>query len=166
MLLADAGIETEEDSRRDFDHGVFIPLKVSFPQATIPILQLSLQSGLDPAEHLAVGRAIRPVRDDNIAIIGSGLSFHNLGALGNPAMDEPAAVFDQWLTKTLCESSPAERASGLRNWLAAPHARACHPREEHLLPLMVTAGAAGDDPGHHVFSGRIWGKAVSGYHFN
>jgi aromatic ring-opening dioxygenase catalytic subunit (LigB family) len=165
-LLAAAGIDSDEDAGRDFDHGVFIPLKVSFPQADIPILQLSLQSGLDPARHLAVGRALRAVRDDNIAIIGSGLSFHNLAALGDPAMNEPAAVFDRWLTKTLCECSPAQRAAGLTRWSAAPHARACHPREEHLLPLMVAVGAAGDDPGQHVFGGRIWGKAVSGYHFN
>ncbi len=165
-LLAAAGIESDADPRRDFDHGIFIPMKVSFPRADIPILQLSLQAGLDPAHHLAIGRALRPLRDENIAIIGSGLSFHNLRDLGNPALNGPAAEFDQWLTHSLCESPPLERAAALRRWAAAPHARACHPREEHLMPLMVAAGAAAEDPGRHVFAGHIWGKAVSAYQFD
>jgi aromatic ring-opening dioxygenase catalytic subunit (LigB family) len=165
-LLARAGIESDEDKERDFDHGIFIPLKVSFPQADIPILQLSLQAGLDPARHLAIGRALMPLRDLNIAIIGSGLSFHNLGRLADPSMNPAAAEFDRWLTHALCESPALERAAALIGWSAAPHARACHPREEHLLPLMVAAGAAGEDPGRHVFSGRIWGKAVSAYQFD
>jgi aromatic ring-opening dioxygenase catalytic subunit (LigB family) len=165
-LLKNAGIDSGEDDQRGFDHGIFIPLKVSFPEARIPIVQLSLQTGLDPAQHIAIGRALAPLRDANIVVIGSGLSFHNLAALGNPAMSEPAARFDQWLTHTVCELPPDERAANLARWSsAAPHARQCHPREEHLLPLMVAAGAAGDDAGRHVFSGTIWGKAVSGYQF-
>jgi len=165
-LLAGAGIESDEDKHRDFDHGIFIPLKVSFPHADIPILQLSLQSGLDPARHLAIGHALSPLREENVAIIGSGLSFHNLGALTDPRFNRPAAEFDHWLTHTLCESPPRDRTELLTRWLTAPHARACHPREEHLMPLMVAAGAAGADGGKHVFGGHIWGKAVSAYHFS
>lgn len=165
-LLADAGIASDTDMRRDFDHGVFIPLKVSFPLADIPILQLSLQLGLDPARHLAIGKALMPLRDDNIAIIGSGLSFHNLAALGNPTFNRPAAEFDRWLTHALCEVSPAERVSALSHWTAAPHARACHPREEHLMPLMVAVGAAGEDPGRHAFAGQVFGKPMSAYQFD
>jgi len=165
-MLQSAGIESDEDTQRDFDHGIFIPMKVSFPSANIPIVQLSLQRGLDPARHLAIGRALMPLREDNVAIIGSGLSFHNLGALADPAMNRPAAEFDQWLTDTLCDSPPIERTRGLTRWLSAPYARACHPREEHLMPLMVVAGAAGEDTGRHVFAGHIWGKAVSAYHFD
>jgi aromatic ring-opening dioxygenase catalytic subunit (LigB family) len=164
-LLADAGIESGEDTERNYDHGVFVPLKVAFPDADIPILQLSLQAGLDPAFHIAMGKALASLRDENIPIIGSGLSFHNLRALGDPRVNAPAAAWDQWLTHTLCEETPAEREQDMIDWEKAPGARICHQEEEHLLPLMVAVGAAGEDPGHHVFSGSIFGKAVSAYHF-
>ncbi|MTJ79416.1 MAG: dioxygenase [Telmatospirillum sp.] len=163
-LLEGAGIASDEDPARGYDHGVFVPLKVAFPDADIPILQLSLQKGLDPARHIAIGRALEPLRDANVAVIGSGLSFHNLGGLGDPALNRSATAFDEWLTDAV-QKPAAERGSALEAWSAAPGARASHPREEHLLPLMVAAGAAGDDPGRQVFSGAIWGKAVSAYHF-
>lgn len=165
-LLAEAGIESDEDSTRDYDHGIFIPLKVSFPEADIPILQLSLQTDLDPAQHIAIGKALASLREENILVIGSGLSFHNLRALGDPRVDMPAEAFDHWLTETLCNVPPAERESRLAQWAQAPYARLCHPREEHLLPLMVAVGAASGSNGRQTFSGKIWGKAVSAYHFN
>jgi len=164
-LLAAAGIESGEDDTRDYDHGVFIPMKVSFPDADIPILQLSLQRDLDPARHIAIGRALAPLRDENILIIGSGLSFHDLRALGDARANAPAKAFDDWLTDTLVDGPVAEREPKLVEWANAPAARVAHPREEHLLPLMVAAGAGHGEPGHHVFSGTIWGKAVSAYHF-
>ncbi len=165
QLLAAAGIESDEEYDRNYDHGIFIPMKVAFPEADIPILQLSLQTRLEPKFHMAVGKAIAALRAENVVIIGSGLSFHNLSALGDPRMDAPAAEFDRWLTRTLCEEPAEAREAGLAEWLKAPAARLCHPREEHLLPLMVAVGAADGDPGHHAFSGTIWGKAVSAYHF-
>jgi len=164
-LLGAAGIECDEELNRGYDHGIFIPLKVSFPNADIPILQLSLQAGLDPARHIAMGRALAVLRDENVLVIGSGLSFHNLSAFGAPAVHAPAAQFDQWLTHTVCETPPAEREMRLSRWSLAPYARLCHPREEHLLPLMVAVGAAAGDAGSHAFSGTIWGKAISAYHF-
>lgn len=164
-LLTQAGIESAEELRRGYDHGIFVPLKVSFPNADIPILQLSLQAGLDPGRHLAIGRAISAVRDDNVTVIGSGLSFHNLSALGSPAANLPSSEFDRWLTHTLCEVSAAEREAGLSQWSLAPGARISHPREEHLLPLMVAAGAAGGDAGRREFTGKIFGKTISAYHF-
>jgi aromatic ring-opening dioxygenase catalytic subunit (LigB family) len=164
-LLTGAGIESDEDLNRGYDHGIFIPLKVCFPDADIPILQLSLQSGLDPARHMAIGRALAVLRDENVLVIGSGLSFHNLSALGSPSVREPAAKFDRWLTQTVCEVPSSEREARLSQWSLAPFARVCHPREEHLLPLMVAAGAAAGDAGRHAFSGTIWGKAISAYHF-
>ena len=164
-LLADAGIESDEELARGYDHGIFIPLKVAFPDADIPILQLSLQRGLDPARHIAIGRALAGVRAENIAVIGSGLSFHNLGALPDPRFDRPAQDFDRWLTDTLCEASTDERERRLERWSEAPAARLCHPREEHFLPLMVAVGAASEEKGRQAFSGTIWGKAVSAYHF-
>lgn len=164
-LLAEAGIESGEDARRDYDHGVFIPLKVAYPEADVPILQLSLQIGLDPARHIAIGKAIGRIRDENVAIIGSGLSFHNLRALGDPRATVPAEDFDRWLTTVLCDGPLAERENRLAHWDEAPGARICHPREEHLLPLMVAAGAASGESGRRAFHGSIWGKAVSAYHF-
>jgi len=157
-LLGDCDSETE----RGFDHGIFVPLKLSFPDADIPILQLSLQQGLDPKRHLEIGRKLAGLRDDNILIIGSGLSFHNLRALGDSRFDEAATAFDDWLFEAC--TSPV-RESALAEWSAAPGARLAHPREEHLLPLMVAAGAGGDDPCRRTFSGKIWGKAVSAFQF-
>jgi aromatic ring-opening dioxygenase catalytic subunit (LigB family) len=164
-LLADAAIECDMETERGYDHGVFVPLKVSYPDADMPILQLSLQQGLDPARHVAIGRALAPLRNDNIAIIGSGLSFHNLRALGDSRFDAPAAAFDDWLNQVLCEDPADRREAALSRWAAAPAARLAHPREEHLLPLMVAAGAGAGDPCRRVFSGRIWGKAVSAFQF-
>jgi aromatic ring-opening dioxygenase catalytic subunit (LigB family) len=164
-LLAKAGIETDRDLKRDYDHGIFVPLKVAFPDADIPILQLSLQNGLDPARHIAIGKALASVRDENIAVIGSGLSFHNLRALGDPRFDQPSREFDRWLTETLCEVPASEREKRLEQWSLAPAARLCHPREEHFLPLMVAVGAASEEKGRQAFSGTIWNKAVSAYHF-
>jgi aromatic ring-opening dioxygenase catalytic subunit (LigB family) len=164
-LLAAAGIDSDAELQRGYDHGIFIPLKVSFPDADIPILQVSLQMGLDPGRHIAIGRALYSLREENIAVIGSGLSFHNLGSLNDPASDLAAAEFDRWLTRTLCDMPADKRATNLTNWESAPYARQCHPTEEHLMPLMVAVGAAGDDPGRHMFHGKIWGKAVSAYHF-
>lgn len=165
QLLADAGIESDEDLTRGYDHGVFIPLKVSFPAADIPILQLSLQNGLDPARHMQIGKALESLRAENVLVIGSGLSFHNLRGLGDPRLDGPARDFDDWLTETLCSVAPATRETRLAHWSDAPYARFCHPREEHLLPLMVAVGAASAAEGRRTFNGTIWGKAVSAYHF-
>jgi aromatic ring-opening dioxygenase catalytic subunit (LigB family) len=164
-LLSEAGIESGEERTRGYDHGVFIPLKVIFPDADIPILQLSLQTGFSPERHVEIGKALARLREDNVLIIGSGLSFHNLRALGDPRVDEPAVLFDRWLTETLCEVPIDEREARLAQWSNAPYARLCHPREEHLLPLMVAVGAGHGKPGQHMFSGTIWGKAVSAYHF-
>ncbi len=163
--LAEAGIDSAEELERGYDHGIFVPLKVAFPEADIPILQLSLQKGLDPARHIAIGKALTGLRDDNILVIGSGLSFHNLSALGDPGAASPARDFDQWLTHVLCESSPEQRETALTQWADAPGARICHPREEHLLPLMVALGAGSTEAGRHVFGGTVWGKAVSAYQF-
>ncbi len=144
-LLVAAGLPARLDAARGFDHGAYSPLAVAWPRADVPVVQLSLKRGYDPAEHLALGRALALLRDEGILIIGSGLSYHNLRAFG-PAAKAPSAAFDGWLSHTLIGTSRAEREAGLTAWEAAPAARLAHPREEHLLPLMVAAGAAGDDP--------------------
>jgi aromatic ring-opening dioxygenase catalytic subunit (LigB family) len=144
-LLGDAGITVRDDDRRGFDHGVFAPLAVAFPDADVPVLQLSIKRGFDPAEHLAAGRALSPLRDEGVLIVGSGLSFHNMSAFG-PGGQEPSRAFDAWLTETLVETDRAERTERLLNWDRAPGARASHPREDHLIPLMVALGAAEHEP--------------------
>jgi aromatic ring-opening dioxygenase catalytic subunit (LigB family) len=130
-------------------------------------VQLSLQEDLDPATHLAIGRALTPLRDEGVLIIGSGMSYHNLREFlsGSPRGNEPSERFDSWLTQAVETSDPTVRDQELSRWSAAPGALACHPRSEHLLPLMVAAGAAGEDRGRRIFNDRIWGKAVSGFQF-
>jgi aromatic ring-opening dioxygenase catalytic subunit (LigB family) len=159
-LLGQAGIAVEVDAQRGFDHGTYSPLAVMYPQANIPVLQLSLKQGLDPQAHLAAGRALQPLRNEGILIVGSGLSYHNLRDLG-PRGQAPSAAFDAWLQSSVVQASPKEREENLRAWATAPAARQAHPREEHLLPLMVAVGAAGDDPGTCVYHEATFFGAVT-----
>lgn len=143
-LLAGAGFPTAEDPDRGFDHGTFIPLMVALPQADLPVLQLSLLRSLAPAEHMAMGRALAPLRDEGILLLGSGNSYHNMRGFGHAESTEPSRAFDEWLAHAVTRE-PSERNRLLEAWEQAPAARHCHPREEHLLPLHVMAGAALDD---------------------
>lgn len=163
-LLAAAGFESGADRERGFDHGTFIPLKLSYPGAEIPTVQLSLKAGLDPEQHLALGRALAPLRDEGVFILGSGMSFHNLRALRDPRARGPAREFDAWLRESAV-LEPTERDGRLAAWSQAPSARFAHPREEHLLPLMVVAGAAGADRGRVGYEGSLFGLPVSALHF-
>jgi len=162
-LLKNAGIDSAEDGARGFDHGTFVPLKLSYPAADVPTLQLSLKAGLDPAEHLAIGRALAPLRDEGVFIVGSGMSYHNMRGFG-PQGRTASEAFDEWLGKTI-SADLATRDRQLTEWASAPAARASHPREEHLLPLMVIAGAAGADLGKQTFAGSFAGVRCSGYQF-
>jgi aromatic ring-opening dioxygenase catalytic subunit (LigB family) len=163
-LLKGAGFETGADTKRGYDHGTFVPLKLAYPDADVPTVQLSLKSGLDPKEHLAMGRALVPLRDEGVFIIGSGMSFHNLRTFRDPASRPVAETFDRWLRET-ATAPAAERDRRLTAWSTAPAARQAHPREEHLLPLMVIAGAAADDVGKVGFAANVMGLRVSGYQF-
>lgn len=166
VLLDAAGIDNEEEYARGLDHGVFIPMKVAFPDADVPIVQLSLKSGLSPAEHLALGQALAPLRQESVLIVGSGMSFHNMRRFrfDDTDVDPDSVHFDQWLSETV--SLPARtREQRLIEWAAAPGGRASHPREEHLLPLYVVAGAAGDDNGQQVFQDRVIGSMQSAFMF-
>lgn len=162
-LLRAAGIAAAADAHRGYDHGVFVPMLIIDPDARIPVVPLSLHDSLDPARHLAIGAALAPLRDEGVLIIGSGSSYHNLRGFYEP--DEASGVFDAWLHETVSHPDPAVRHDRLMHWKAAPHARACHPREEHLIPLMVAAGAAGSDRGRTVFRDAIAGKVVSCFGF-
>jgi 4,5-DOPA dioxygenase extradiol len=160
-LFEGNNITTRIDPQRGFDHGLFIPLKLMYPEADIPSLQLSLLRGLKPAEHINLGKALRGLMDDNILVIGSGFSFHNLGAFFGHAIGEPDPandVFQNWLIDVCTDSnSQAGREQRLIDWEIAPSARYCHPREEHLLPLHVCVGMA-DKPAEVIFDDQILGK--------
>lgn len=163
-LLQEAGIAARLDAQRGFDHGTFTVAYPMYPAADVPIVQLSIKLSLDPAEHLAAGRALAVLRDEGVLIIGSGLSFHNLRAFG-PAGAVPSAAFDDWLHHAM-QQEPALRAQSLTHWQNAPSARAAHPREDHLLPLMVAAGAAGEDAATRIYAEAFMGHiAVSSYRF-
>lgn len=166
-LLREAGIGSAEDAVRGFDHGVFVPLLLMYPQAEIPIVQLSLQAGLDPAVHLAIGQALAPLREQGVLIVGSGMSYHNLQHFfdNREAGNAAASAFDEWLADAVCDPDLDVRTQKLRDWSQAPGARAAHPREEHLLPLMVSAGAARGDRGVRDYSDKLIGKAISGFRF-
>lgn len=165
-LLTAAGLPARTDPSRGFDHGIFVPFLLLFPDADIPIVPLSLQRDLDPAQHLAAGRALRRLRDEGVLIIGSGMSYHNMHAFRTPAAAEQSEIFDRWLTATLSDRDLQNRWNNLAQWSKAPAARHAHPREEHLLPLMVAAGAAADVSGARVFSDKVMrGARISGYRF-
>jgi len=162
-LLGTAGFATAANAERGFDHGTFIPLKVSYPAADVPAIQLSLKRGLDPAEHLAIGRALAPLRDEGVLIVGSGMTFHNMRGFGG-AGRAASEAFDAWLGEA-ATADPATRDARLVRWSQAPSARQSHPREEHLLPLMVVAGAAGADRGRIAFNDLFGGVRVSAFHY-
>ena len=162
-LLQAAGIPARLDPERGFDHGVFIPFKLVFPTAEIPTIALSLRADLDPAFHLRLGQALAPLREQGVLIIGSGMSYHNLRAFG-PAGTAASQQFDVWLSEAL-QQPATDREQALSHWAEAPAARRAHPREEHLLPLMVVAGAAGADPAEKVYSDEVMGLTLSAWRF-
>ncbi|WP_454915657.1 DODA-type extradiol aromatic ring-opening family dioxygenase [Xanthobacter sediminis] len=166
-LLDEAGIASGEDDARGYDHGVFVPFMLLYPEADVPLVQLSLQRELDPKAHLALGQALAPLRDEGVLIVGSGMSFHNLRTLFSPDPQVAAAseAFDAWLTDAVEDQDPASREAKLAAWACAPAALAAHPRSEHLVPLFVAAGAAGADLGRRTFHDHIFGKAYSGFQF-
>ncbi len=145
-LLNEANIENHLDDQQPYDHGMYIPLMKIYPDASIPCIQISLSHSLDARTHLKLGEALRPLLSENILFIGSGFSFHNLRAFDmnpNPSPDLKNEAFQGWLLDHCVyhyEKNKSE--SALINWEKAPHARYCHPREEHLLPLHICVGLA------------------------
>lgn len=165
-ILNMEGIGAQVDAQRGFDHGLFIPLNLMYPQADIPVLQLSLIEGLDPLTHLDLGKTLGKLGCQNLLIIGSGFSFHNMSAFfhHDPVMVEPRNnLFQDWLIETVTGDIPqAERENRLTAWENAPYARFCHPREEHLLPLHVCVGMAGC-PGRLLFDDKIMGVRCAAF---
>jgi 4,5-DOPA dioxygenase extradiol len=160
--LRASGVPRTIDAEQGFDHGLFIPLKMMYPRADIPSIQMSLVRRLNPSAHIALGKALHRLMDENILVIGSGFSFHNLGAFSwTNEDDEPDPrndAFQEWLITTCTTSMPQHaREQQLADWEQAPSARYCHPREEHLLPLHVCVGMA-EKPGKLIFDDFIFGK--------
>jgi 4,5-DOPA dioxygenase extradiol len=167
-LLADAGLPCKRESERGFDHGTFVPMLLIDPPARIPCLQLSLLKGLDPLAHVRLGVALQALRNEDVVIIGSGMSFHNLQAVwagDQPQLRAASDEFHQWLLATLAAESltPEQRLAALANWQQAPYARFCHPRAEHLLPLHVCAGIAGGSRAEVVFDEVLMNHKVAGF---
>jgi aromatic ring-opening dioxygenase catalytic subunit (LigB family) len=144
-----AGIAIGTDPTRGFDHGTFSMMQPIYPDAQVPVVSLSLRHGYDPADHVALGAALAPLRDEGVVIVGSGLSWHNL-RMFDPRAAAPSAAFDAWLRHALTDTPG--RIAALNAWEQAPAARIAHPREDHLVPLMVAAGAAGADPATCIYS--------------
>lgn len=164
-MLGRAGLASATDPDRGYDHGVFVPLKVAFPKAQIPVVTLSLHHSLNPALHLAAGRALAPLRDEGVVILGSGMSFHNLRGYLQPQTAERSRAFDTWLTGAV-ESPASARNALLGKWQSGPFATFAHPREEHLLPLMVVSGAGGEREGSCIFTDEPMGARISAYRFD
>ena len=161
-LLRGADIDVRVDPAYGWDHGVFIPLKVMYPEADIPVVAMSLRAGLDPGHHTDIGAALRPLRDEGVLIVGSGMSYHNLRVMD----DEAASTeFHRWLDAAL-HGDADHRRQALSTWMTAPSARASHPREEHLLPLMVASGSGGDESATKLWAGRFGSTPVGAWAFN
>ena len=166
QLLRQAGFTAPADESRGFDHGVYAPFYVIYPEANVPIVQLSIRSDFGPEAHLSAGRALAPLRREGILIVGSGYSYHNLRQFG-PGGADASRRFDAWLTDALCVATPDERLRKLACWDQAPAARLCHPREDHLIPLMVAVGAAEWEPAERIYHEDAFagGLTVSSFRF-
>lgn len=164
-LLQGAGLAAAQDPGHGWDHGVWVPLKVMAPDADIPVLAMALRRDLDPAAHLAAGHALAALRDEGVLLVGSGMSYHDLRGLFDPRLAGAAEPFDAWLTEVLTARGGAARDAALTDWQAAPGAAAAHPHPDHLLPLMVAAGAAGEDAGVRVYSQIVLGQRISAFRF-
>ncbi len=164
-LLTQAGLKNKEDKTRGFDHGTFVPLALMYPDADIPVVSMSIRSNYDPLEHIKLGEALQALRDEGILIIGSGLSYHNMRGFGSAGANEVSKRFGQWLGATVAEADIGLRSQKLQTWATAPAARQAHPREDHLIPLMAVAGAAGQDRGRTALVDHAFGVDMASYRF-
>ena len=167
-LIQQAGLPGHLDPVRGFDHGTYSVLAVTHPEADVPVIQVSMLSNYDPESHLRLGRALAPLRDEGILIVGSGSSYHNLRRFFHPSgRNEDSMKFDSWLEETLVDSAPARRTERLLEWDRAPAARSAHPQEDHLVPLFVAVGAAESEAGQVIYQEQdfLGTIALSSYRF-
>lgn len=165
-LIAEAGLPVALDETQGFDHGTFVPAYLMYPNADVPVFQVSMLETYDPEDHFRMGRALAPLRDEGVVIVGSGLSFHNLRAFG-PGAREPSEAFDSWLDETL-SLDPETRTARLLDWESAPYARVCHAQEDHLVPLFAALGAAEDGTATRTYHQKMirGGVTASSWRFN
>ncbi|KJS38686.1 MAG: extradiol ring-cleavage dioxygenase [Rhodospirillaceae bacterium BRH_c57] len=167
--LTAAGLPASVDAARGFDHGVWVPLSRMYPKANIPTLAVSLQSGLGPAHHFALGQALQPLRERDVLIVGSGSLTHNLREFFGRAPVEPgetyATEFADWIAAAVARGDVEALLDYRRQ---APHAERAHPTDEHLLPLFVALGAG--SPGvvgqriHHAMDAGV--LSMDAYRFD
>ena len=164
-LIQGAGLPVRLDETQGFDHGTFAPMAIMYPQADMPLFQVSIRKTYDPAQHVEIGRALAPLRDEGVLIVGSGLSYHNLRLFG-PQAKAPSMAFDAWLSEAMA-LAPAERLAALMDWESAPSARVCHPQEDHLVPLFTALGAAESEPASRPYheDGIMGGVTASNFRF-
>jgi aromatic ring-opening dioxygenase catalytic subunit (LigB family) len=164
-LLSNSGLPVGEDSKRGFDHGTFVPLVLMFPAADVPVVMLSMRSTYDPDEHIRVGRALAALRDEGVLIVGSGMTYHNLRDMGRKDSAPIAEAFESYLNSAIAQSDWRTRNDMLVHWESGPGARLAHPNEDHLIPLMVVAGAAAEDSGRQLFVESALKVPVASYEF-
>jgi 4,5-DOPA dioxygenase extradiol len=158
-LLTESGLAAEIDPDRGLDHGAWTPLALMYPEGDVPVFQLSIQTPLGPAHHVALGRALAPLREENVLVLASGSASHNLRDFGRYPFDAapPAYVteFDDWLGEAVAAGDVDEV---VRFRERAPHGARNHPTDDHFVPLLVAMGAAGDAPkGRRLHKSVSWG---------
>jgi aromatic ring-opening dioxygenase catalytic subunit (LigB family) len=163
-LLDRAGLPCKINSERGFDHGTFVPLVLMYPNANIPVVSMSLKADYNVADHIKLGETLRSLRNEGVLIIGSGLSYHNMRGFNSKDSTPVSEVFEQWLSETI-QLPREQRNERLLDWERAPAARLAHPQEDHLLPLMVVAGAAGESSGERLFIDHVMNVAMASYIF-
>lgn len=164
-LLAENKIPVRQDASRGFDHGSFVPLSLIFPEAEVPVVMLSIKASYDAAEHIRLGAALQPLREQGILILGSGLNYHNMRGFGRAESAAVAEAFNRYLDAAIALPAAGARGAMLADWERAPGARLAHPHEDHLLPLMVVAGAAGDDAGRLLVAEKVMQIPMTSYEF-
>lgn len=159
-LLKNKGLQSELDMNRNWDHGVFIPLKVMYPEANIPVVEISILQSYDPKVHIDIGKALAPLRDEGVLIIGSGYATHNFA--GVAAQNRK---FVDAMSEVVANQSPENRLKSLEEWDKLPGARDAHRQEDHLMPLHVIAGAGGEDKGQVIYRKDTIGGLMIFAHF-
>jgi 4,5-DOPA dioxygenase extradiol len=164
-LLSAAGVESEVSRGRGLDHGAWVPLSLIYPDADVPVTQLSVQPGAGAEAHFRMGAALTPLRGEGVLILATGGATHNLHQLGR-GEDAPewASRFDSWLGERVTRGSYEELFDYRRR---APHAEVAHPTDEHLLPLFVAAGAGGGAAGRRLHAAWTHGSlSMAAYAFD
>lgn len=164
-LLTQAGLDGRSDEQRGLDHGVFVPMHCMYPGADMPVVMLSLKQGYDPLEHFQAGQALAPLREEGVLIMGSGLTYHDMRGFGTRAATPIARDFEQFLADAVGQSDPTQRRDSLLNWASGPQARRAHPREDHLIPLLVAAGATAQEAGRRLFLDHALEVDMGSYEF-